>query len=166
MNQRDAGPEIFVTRQTLSPARTREDESIDPSNFYIFGDLQHDRDRLRAQARLFGDYIQHNAHSVLQTRPERILDLGCGEGQITATFGKLFRGATITGIDIDAQAIASATTRLKRTPGIVAKHIDFVVGDIEEALPSGPYDLIYASLIFLHLENVEKTLQLCFDNLK
>src|SRR5258706_6382219 len=99
-----------------------EEEPIDTSNFYIFGDPRHDSDRLIAQARLFGDYVQQNAYRLLQSRPEHILDIGCGEGQITTVFSRLFKNAHVVGVDIDPKAIDAATQRLKRVPGITPQN--------------------------------------------
>src|SRR5215216_6021448 len=103
---------------TTRPDAVSEEGPIDTSNFYIFGDPKHDRDRLIAQARLFGDYVQQNAYRLLQSRPEHILDIGCGEGQITTVFSRLFKNAHIVGVDIDENAINAATNRLRRVPGI------------------------------------------------
>ena len=50
------------TQSTLpSAAVLAAEEQIDTSDFYIFGDEKHDRDRLIAQSRVFGDYVQRSA---------------------------------------------------------------------------------------------------------
>jgi len=68
-------------------------------------------------------------------------------------------------MDHDPAAVESARNRLPRIPNITPSNIQFVTGDVQEALPAGPFDLIYASMLFLHLGNPEKTLRNCFDAL-
>jgi trans-aconitate methyltransferase len=155
-----------VTAPVVDNVLDNEEDPIDTSSFYIFGDPKHDRDRLIAQARLFGEYVHGNAQRLLRTRPERILDIGCGEGQITTVFGKLYRSAKIIGVDIDPKAIEAAKLRLKRIPGVVPQNFEFETHDVQQTLPEGPFDLIYASLVFLHLADPEKTLNMCFEKLK
>jgi 2-polyprenyl-3-methyl-5-hydroxy-6-metoxy-1,4-benzoquinol methylase len=132
------------------------------TNPYLFGDPATDRARLEAQTALFSRYLQQRAHEFAGPHVTRILDLGCGEGQLTFVLSRLFRSAQVIGIDKDTRAIARAEERAAK---MEMSNTTFVVGNVEEALPPGPFDLIYASLIFLHTRRPAALMRRCHDHL-
>lgn len=67
----------------------------------------------------------------------RVLDVGCGRGEVAIAMADL--GASVVGIDYDAERIAEAL-RLARDDRSGAR---FVVGDAAEPIPHGPYDLAF-----------------------
>jgi trans-aconitate methyltransferase len=72
---------------------------------------------------------------LLDPRPgERILDLGCGTGDLTAAIAE--RGATVVGLDDDAQMIERARARLPS--------IEFVQGDGHE-FSLGAFDAVFSN---------------------
>ena len=127
-------------------------------NPYLFGDPATDRARLEAQTALFSRYLQQHAREFTGPNVTRILDLGCGEGQLAFVLARLYRGARVIGIDKDERAVARAEERATKMD---MTNVTFVVGNVEETLPSGPFDLIYASLIFLHVRQPESLIRRC-----
>jgi SAM-dependent methyltransferase len=113
---------------------------------YIFDDPDADQHRLLLQAELFRAYLTDHAPAFLPTPPTRILDLGCGFGHLTLALHDLYPTATVVGVDRNPDAIAVA-----RQHPLLPPSVSFVVGDIQEALPPGPFDLIYASLVLVHV---------------
>jgi trans-aconitate 2-methyltransferase len=63
--------------------------------------------------------------------PARVVDLGCGPGNLTALLAQRWPGATVSGVDASAEMIAAAR---RDVPGI-----DFAVGDLRDwrAEPDG-----------------------------
>jgi 2-polyprenyl-3-methyl-5-hydroxy-6-metoxy-1,4-benzoquinol methylase len=77
-------------------------------------------------------------------RPPRILDLGCGEGHISAEILRSFPGAEVSALDCALSAISRATDLY---PGI-----DFVVGDACEApYAPGYFDAVVCTNLLEHL---------------
>lgn len=128
-----------------------DEEAIpDTANLYIFGDPKSDRTRIIAQCYLFKEFIRRNARLLITGYPKRILDVGCGEGQLTLQLSELYPQAQIIGIDLDAPAIEAAKKSQSSLPNR-SGNTEFVVGDIRDKLPEGPFDLIYISMVMLHL---------------
>lgn len=137
---------------------------VDPErNPYIFGDPETDRYRLQTQARAFSDYLRQHAREFVSDEVSSILDLGCGEGQLGFVLRDVYPNARLVGMDSDAKAIAAANEQVSKQ-GV--SDCEFVVGDVQEGLPSGQFDLIYASMLLLHTRNAERVLQNCYAALQ
>ncbi len=76
----------------------------------------------------------------------RVLDLGCGAGQLSAELVEL--GAVVTGIDVSPAMIDIARRRLGAS-------VTLLVGDISRPLPfeSDSFDLVVASLVLHYVED-------------
>ena len=76
----------------------------------------------------------------------QILDFGCGCGRILTWLDALPSDTVLTGVDIDAEAIAW-----------VQEHIPYVRAQVNEPLPPLPYpdayfDLVYNHSVFTHID--------------
>lgn len=132
----------------------------DVENPYILsGEV--DRARLVAQTRLFRGYIEKNAKQFVGENIKSILDLGCGEGQITQVLARLYPTAQVVGIDRDEKAIEAAQRAAKDIP-----NIKFEVGDVLKELPAGPFDLVYESIVLQHVPGTPKVLNAIYNVLK
>jgi SAM-dependent methyltransferase len=60
-------------------------------------------------------------------RPVAVLDLGCGEGDLSLLLAE--KGDRVTGVDVEPSVIAHALRRRDRLPADVASRIDFTVAD-------------------------------------
>jgi SAM-dependent methyltransferase len=118
-----------------------------PIPVYELYDPQADRSRLAVQSRVFGSYLRTHAPQFVGPTVRHILDLGCGEGQLGRTLLRVYPTARLVGLDRDAAAIAHA----QHARPARRQQIEFRIGDMEQSLPSGPFDLIYASLSLAHL---------------
>ncbi|WP_248964323.1 class I SAM-dependent methyltransferase [Sphaerisporangium perillae] len=98
-----------------------------------------DRDRLH--------WILDHLPASRPGRPMAVLDLGCGEGDLSLLLAE--RGDQVTGIDPSAPAIANARRRAGRLPADVAARVDFTVGDAHglDGLPEGAFDATVAGEI-------------------
>lgn len=79
----------------------------------------------------------------------RVLDLGCGQGDLTLTL--LSRGAIVTGLDLSAGMVDVARRRVELHSG--GRVATFVAGPIERTdLPSGSFDVIVGRWILHHVD--------------
>jgi SAM-dependent methyltransferase len=129
-------------------------------NLYVFDDPATEQSRLLLQAQLFSDYIETHAADFLPIPPKRILDLGCGGGHFAATFHRLYPQAELIGIDRDQRALEIARAQPRLGP-----KVQFVEGDIQQALPPGPFDLIYASMALSHMRDLAHVVGLIYNAL-
>lgn len=68
---------------------------------------------------------------------ERVLDIGCGDGKVTAELARQLPNGSIVGLDASSQMVEFAA---KTFP-----HIQFVVGDASRLPFTGEFDLIYSN---------------------
>ncbi len=73
--------------------------------------------------------------------PATVVDLGCGEGSLTASLARRWPAARITGVDSSPEMLAAASARA--TPG----RVEFVLGDVREWSPAGPVDVIVSNAV-------------------
>ena len=86
-----------------------------------------------------------------EIRGQRILDAGCGAGQIMSDL--LLRGARVSGFDVSPAMIEIARGRL-------GDEVDLRVADLGEPLPysDNAFDVVIASLALHYVENWASTL--------
>ena len=86
------------------------------------------------RARPFHDLV---ARIVVES-PQRVVDLGCGPGNATATLLDRWPEALVEGVDSSPEMIASATA-------LAGPQLRFSVGGIETWQPGGPVDVIVSN---------------------
>jgi SAM-dependent methyltransferase len=74
-----------------------------------------------------------------------LLSFGCASGEEAFTLAHYFPPARITGIDINARAIATAR---RATPPAFAGRIRFEAASSAQAEPEGAYDAVFAFAVF------------------
>jgi SAM-dependent methyltransferase len=82
--------------------------------------------------------------------PGRVLDFGCGVGNITAQLAAEFREAQVIGCDVSERSIANATAR-----NASGERVTFQT--FGSALPyhDASFDLVFTSCVFHHIDRVE-----------
>jgi len=73
--------------------------------------------------------------------PSVVVDLGCGEGALTASLAGRWPGARITGVDSSPEMLAAAAAHA--VPGRVA----FAAGDVRDWEPGGPIDVLVSNAV-------------------
>jgi trans-aconitate 2-methyltransferase len=76
---------------------------------------------------------------VRPTAPTAVVDMGCGEGTMTAALAERWPGARVTGVDSSPEMLAAATP----VPGRLA----FVPGDVRTWKPDGPVDVVVSNAV-------------------
>ncbi len=85
----------------------------------------------------------------------RILDLGCGPGDISFRFAKRFQKSDIIGIDGSSEMIRLANERKDREQNL-SDRITFITGLLPGAkIPDGPYSAIVSNSLLHHLHRPE-----------
>jgi trans-aconitate 2-methyltransferase len=86
------------------------------------------------RARPFADLVGR----IAVPDPTRVVDLGCGPGNVTATLLERWPRARISGVDSSPEMIGQASALAR--PGL-----DFALGEIETWRPEGPVDVIVSN---------------------
>jgi trans-aconitate 2-methyltransferase len=71
--------------------------------------------------------------------PTTVVDLGCGEGTMTAGLAGRWPGARVIGVDSSAEMLAAA----RPIPG----RLEFVRGDVREWSPDAPVDVVVSNAV-------------------
>jgi trans-aconitate 2-methyltransferase len=71
--------------------------------------------------------------------PHEVVDLGCGEGTMTAVLADRWPGASVTGVDSSPEMLAKASP----VPG----RLRFVTGDVRDWTPDGPLDVVVSNAV-------------------
>jgi trans-aconitate 2-methyltransferase len=86
------------------------------------------------RARPFHDLVAR----IAVESPHRVVDLGCGPGNVTATLLDRWPSALVLGVDSSREMIASASS-------LAGPRLSFAVGEIETWQPDGPVDVIVSN---------------------
>jgi trans-aconitate 2-methyltransferase len=100
----------------------------DPAGYLRFGD---------ERARPFTDLLAR----VGAREPRTVVDLGCGEGALTASLAERWPGARVTGVDSSPEMLAAAAAHA--VPG----RVGFLAGDVREWRPDEPVDVLVTSAV-------------------
>jgi SAM-dependent methyltransferase len=132
---------------------TAPEATFGPKSNYLFARNLDERARLERQFRLlqedfdlwFGEALR--LAGLDANGDWSALDLGCGEGQFGRELARRHPRARVTGMDVDAAAIATAVA----SRGAVG-NVEFAVHDAREPLPAGSrYDVVVMWMLLLYL---------------
>jgi trans-aconitate 2-methyltransferase len=84
--------------------------------------------------------------------PSVVVDLGCGEGALTASLAGRWPGARITGVDSSPEMLAAAVAHA--VPG----RVSFTAGDVRDWAPSGPVDVLVSNAVLHWVPGHERLL--------
>ena len=71
--------------------------------------------------------------------PRTVVDLGCGEGSLTASLAQRWPGARVTGVDSSPEMLAAAVA--------AAGPVTFELGDVRDWAPAGPVDVVVGNAV-------------------
>ncbi len=81
----------------------------------------------------------------------KIIDLGCGTGNLSQKLISVYPNARIACLDMSENMLKMAKTKLRET-----SHVDFWLGDIRDFDYRIKYDAILASMVLHHIEGKDK----------
>ena len=97
-----------------------------------------------------------------QARGPRILDVGCSEGVLEILLAR--KGFNVTGVDINAEALAFAQDLLAQEPEEVRARVRFLHGDLAQArLLDDRFDTLVMGELLEHLEDPQTLLNRSLD---
>jgi SAM-dependent methyltransferase len=118
---------------------------------YALGHTTQEYERLRAQARDWEAATARVLDQISLPAGASCLDAGCGPGETTRLLAqRVGPGGRVLGIDADASVGALA---LQMLHGSGYRDCAFHAQDLstDEPIPGGPFDLVYARLLLIHL---------------
>lgn len=90
-------------------------------------------------------WVRRTLLEAIQTKPRRILDLGCGTGSMTLLLKQRFPQAEVIGLDLSPYMLVMAEHKAQQ----VGLHIQWRHGLAEQTgVPDGSFDLVTAALLF------------------
>jgi trans-aconitate 2-methyltransferase len=104
------------------------DAAWDPARYLAFAG---------ERARPFADLIAR----VGAVAPRTVVDLGCGEGALTASLAQCWPGARVTGVDSSGDMLAAATAHA------VTDRVSFTSGDVRTWAPDHPVDVVVSNAV-------------------
>jgi SAM-dependent methyltransferase len=124
---------------------------------YQLGHEADELERLRAQGRALAASTRPLVEAAGLGAGMRVLDLGSGVGDMSFVAASVVGpGGEVVGIERAQDAVAQATTRAGRR-GLV--NVRFVVGDIHDALESGPFDAVVGRLVLMYVPDPSAVLR-------
>jgi trans-aconitate 2-methyltransferase len=73
--------------------------------------------------------------------PATVVDLGCGEGTMTATLADRWPGARVTGVDSSPEMLAAAAS------SAIPDRVEFTAADVRDWTPDGPVDVVVSNAV-------------------
>ena len=120
-----------------------------PEAGYQLGSDAGELERLNRQGRVLAPATRTILQAAGIGLGMRVLDLGSGTGDVAFVAAELVGSAgEVLGIDRSPEAVATAQARAQQQ-GL--GNVGFVVGDIHEAAPGGPFDVIVGRLVLMYV---------------
>lgn len=163
-------PLRFFTRMLGALVQARAARTAPRERFEMLFYLRNLLDNLLANAGVDFGNGTHVKHRLMRyhdffvdnVRPgERVLDVGCGGGQVARSIAERVEDAEVVGIDIDAANIAKAEKNCAGT------RVRLICGNAME-LPAGagPLDVLLLSNVLEHIERRPELLRGLFETTK
>lgn len=112
---------------------------------YVLGHTSVEQQRLIRQARMLAPLTDHFLRDAGISSGMRVLDIGCGMGDVTMIAAQLVGPAGhVTSIDLDQ---ASVETAQRRAAAFGFENTSFGRADIATYMPSNPFDAIIGRLV-------------------
>jgi tRNA threonylcarbamoyl adenosine modification protein (Sua5/YciO/YrdC/YwlC family) len=137
------------TFELVRPGAVGEEQLAEAFGWQFHFDPSSYADTIRAEIPVY-DRLQDELAAASGTGAGRILDLGTGTGETARRLLERHPAATLIGIDVSEQMLASAASRLP------AGRAELRVAALQDALPEGPFDLVASALCVHHLRGPEK----------
>jgi ubiquinone/menaquinone biosynthesis C-methylase UbiE len=131
---------------------------------YTLGHSTDELDRLIGQARFLGDLTEQLLRLAGLARGMRVLDVGCGAGDVSFLAARLVGSeGTVIGVDRAPEAIGMAR---ERACAAGLANVEFLVGDISELSLDVPVDALIGRLVLMYFAEPATALRHLLRNLR
>lgn len=138
--------------------------SLTRGQTYILGHVDGELDRLINQAHFYSDLTTHVLHLAGLKPGMRVLDIGCGAGDVSFLAAKLVGPkGTVIGVDKSPEAIALAS---RRASSARLTNIQFLNGDLLELRLEEPVDALIGRLVLMYFPDPAAVLRRLLDFVK
>ncbi len=128
------------------------------------GHTDHERRRLALQAQILNPLTQDFFHRSAIVPGMRVLDLGCGVGEVSLIAARLAGPeGHVVGIDIDPAALAIARARAAEEN---LQHVVFEEANVADYAPAAPFDAVTGRLILIHTAEPAAIIRRAFEFLR
>jgi ubiquinone/menaquinone biosynthesis C-methylase UbiE len=115
---------------------------------YILGHAAEELDRLIAQAAFYGDLTEHHLRLAGLAPGMRVLDVGCGAGDVSFLAARLVGASgTVIGVDKAPEAVDLARERA-RMAGLT--NVEFLVADVADVRLDQPVDALIGRFVLMY----------------
>ncbi len=123
---------------------------INQTNHYPLKHTLDELERLAHQGRFLGDLTEHMLRQAGLAAGMRVLDVGCGAGDVSFLAAKLVGpGGTVIGVDKAPEAITHAQ---KRSQEAGLQNVHFVVADLADfELDGEPVDALIGRIVLMYI---------------
>jgi SAM-dependent methyltransferase len=140
---------LCVGAEILRGARSTRNVMGSAETGYPLGSDAAELERLDLQGRVLAPATRTILETVGLHGGMRVLDLGSGAGDVSFVAAELVGAAgEVVGLDQSAESVAKATMRAGER-GL--SNVRFVVGDIHDRAPDGPFDAIIGRLVLMYV---------------
>ncbi|MER9559343.1 class I SAM-dependent methyltransferase [Mesorhizobium sp. M0323] len=140
-----------------APKTGRDQSPMDPRP-YALGYTQSEFKRLELQGALIYDLTEHVLRSAGIGPGMRVLDIGCGVGDVSLLAGRLVGPAgSVLGVDRSAEAVDIAERRA--TESGQCYWTRFTTAELDTFSPDGSFDAVIGRLVLMYLPDPAATLR-------
>jgi SAM-dependent methyltransferase len=139
------------------PSTVSSDEKTPATSAYPLGYSDSEQERLYQQAAFLDDLTTDVLRAAGVTTGMRVLDLGCGTGNVTMAAARLVgQTGQVTGVDRNGSSFPAMREQLRRE-GV--ENVEFIKGELPDGVPQGPFDAVVGRLILLYFPDRAATVR-------
>lgn len=144
-------PDLLPGEPSIPPGEGIGGSKPPPQAHYVMGHDDRERRRLALQASILNPFTEQLFRRAGISTGMHVLDLGCGIGEVSLMAARLVgRHGTVTAIDMDQAALATAADRAREQ---ALGNVKFVQSGIDQYEPGRAFDAVVGRHILIHLRD-------------